>query len=345
MYKEYKVIVNTAAGRRRYMQYLIPQVLASSIVDRYDLWLNTTNKQDLEFFRLLSMKYPKINLVWQQDGVINGNKSINAFYKQCIDEDAIYFKLDDDIVWMEENLIENMVKFRIDNPDFFLVSPLVINNSLATYLFQLYGKLHLSYYCNSDPYSDVLWRSGKFAADLHNWFIDHYLRPHNTSQLHLGNGKIPVSMTRFSINSILWFGKEMKEIGGVIPGDDEEFLSCIYPTLHGKSNCWNTNAIVSHFAFYTQRTYLDKKGILEKYGTYLNDQWQKGSIEYDIYKNIIESLLYVDENVEQLPEAPYTQVVNKDKNRIKTFIKSLYPICIAQKIHDKQREGRKYIVE
>ena len=75
MYKDYKVIVNTAAGRRRYMQYLIPQVLACGIVDRYDLWLNTTNKQDLEFFKILAKKYPKINLVWQPDGIINGNKS------------------------------------------------------------------------------------------------------------------------------------------------------------------------------------------------------------------------------------------------------------------------------
>ena len=345
MYQEYKVIVNTAAGRRRYMQYLIPQVLACDIVDRYDLWLNTTNKQDLEFFRIMAKKYPKINLVWQPDGVINGNKSINAFYKQCIDENAIYFKLDDDIVWMEDHLIENMIRFRVDNPEFFLVSPLVINNSLSTYLFQIYGKLHLSYYCNSDPYSDVLWRSGKFAADLHEWFLEHYLRTHNTSQLHLGNGKMPVSMTRFSINSILWFGKDMKEIDGIVPGDDEEFLSCIYPTLVGKSNCWNTDALVSHFAFYTQRSFLDQKGILEKYGNFLKDQWQINSTENGVYQNIIEAMSYVEKNAEQLPEAPYTQVVNKEKYKIKTFIKSLYPIFLTQKIHIKHREERKYIVE
>ncbi len=168
MYKEYKVIVNTAAGRRRYMQFLIPQVLACDIIDRYDLWLNTTNKQDLEFFRILAKKYPKINLVWQPDGVINGNKSINAFYKQCIDDDAIYFKLDDDIIWLDDNLIINMRKFRVANPEYFLVSPLVINNSLSTYLFQLYGKLNLSYYHNADPFSDILWQSVKFAANLHN---------------------------------------------------------------------------------------------------------------------------------------------------------------------------------
>lgn len=343
MYKNYKVIVNTAAGRRRYMQYLIPQVLACDIVDRYDLWLNTTNRQDLEFFRILAKKYSKINLVWQPDGIINGNASINAFYKQCIDDEAIYFKLDDDIVWLEDNLIINMIKFRIENPDYFLVSPLVINNSLSTYLLQVYGKLRLSYYHNSNPFSDVLWQSGKFAADLHNWFIENYLWPHETSCLHLGNGKNPVSMTRFSINSILWFGKDLKKIDGIIPDDDEEYMSCIYPTLQGKSNCWNTNALVAHFAFFTQRDYLDQEGILEKYGSYLKNQWSPDSIEYKIYQDVIEAMKYVDINSQNLPEAPYTQVTKKNKNRLKNFLKGLIPIRIAQKMHVNHRERIVYI--
>ena len=41
MYRGYKIVCNTAAGRRRYMQYLFPQVLAADIIDRYDVWVNT----------------------------------------------------------------------------------------------------------------------------------------------------------------------------------------------------------------------------------------------------------------------------------------------------------------
>ena len=37
----YKIVVNTAAGRRRYLQYLIPFVVSNELVDRYDLWVNT----------------------------------------------------------------------------------------------------------------------------------------------------------------------------------------------------------------------------------------------------------------------------------------------------------------
>jgi len=136
MYDNYKVVVNTAAGRRRCMQYLVPFVISSDIVDRYDIWINTHNGADIEFFRKLSKAYSKINLVWQPDGIVDGISSINAFYKKCIEEQTVYCKLDDDIIWMEEDSIEKMVKFRIDNPEYFVVSPLIINNSLSTYLLQ-----------------------------------------------------------------------------------------------------------------------------------------------------------------------------------------------------------------
>ena len=54
MYNNYKIVCNTAAGRRRYMQYLIPQVICSDIVDRYDIWVNTTDKKDIAFFEMLA---------------------------------------------------------------------------------------------------------------------------------------------------------------------------------------------------------------------------------------------------------------------------------------------------
>ena len=129
MYKGYKVVVNTAAGRRRYMQYLIPYIVSCPYVDRYDIWVNTHNGADIEFFKQMASRFPVVNLVWQPDGVVNGNASINAFYKACVEEQTIYFKLDDDVVWMEPGLIEKMIQFRLDYPQYFLVSPLVILNS------------------------------------------------------------------------------------------------------------------------------------------------------------------------------------------------------------------------
>jgi hypothetical protein len=42
-----------------------------------------------------------------------GMPSINAFLlRLCIEPETFYFKLDDDIVWMEAGLIERMVEFQ-----------------------------------------------------------------------------------------------------------------------------------------------------------------------------------------------------------------------------------------
>ena len=67
----------------------------------------------------------------------------------------------------------------------------------------------------------------------------------------------------------------MAKFRGEVPGDDEEFLSCIYPTKQGLANAWNGNAIVAHFAFFTQREELDRMGILERYGSYCLKEWDK----------------------------------------------------------------------
>mgnify|MGYP003289453194 CR=1 FL=1 len=308
MYRGYKIVLNTAAGRRRYMQYLIPYIVSCEIVDRYDIWINTHNGADIEFFKIMAHKYSIIKLVWQPDGVVNGISSINAFYRQCVENETIYFKLDDDIVWMEPGLIEKMVKFRVDNPDYFLVSPLVINNSLSTYLLQLEGKIKLDSYYASFASHPILWKSGTFATELHSWFINQYLRTRKWTDLHLG--KKEMGMTRFSINSVLWFGEMMQNIEGIVPGDDEEYMSCIYPTLLGKSNAWNGDAIVAHFAFFTQREQLDKQNILEQYGEILETEWTSNEEMREIHEYVQNVMNHIGSCEEELMKrkSPYKRI-------------------------------------
>lgn len=338
MYQDYKVVVNTAAGRRRYMQYLVPYIVASDVVDRYDIWVNTHNGADIEFFKQVSKKYPKINLVWQPDGVVNGNASINAFYKYCVEPHTIYFKMDDDIVWMEPELIEKMVKFRVENPQYFLVTPLVINNSLSTYLLQLAGKIQLDQYYNAESSHPILWKNGSFASALHNWFIEHYLRTGKWETLHLG--KREMGMTRFSINAVLWFGDEMKKFGGVIPGDDEEFLSCIYPTSQGISNAWNGDAIVAHFAFFTQREELDRMGILEKYGRFCLDSWAKDKTMKDISYEVQGIMNDVESRRAQLEgmPSPYKRVAHRKVPHAR--LKKIVPNIVLDFLRERRQHNR-----
>lgn len=343
MYKNYRVVVNTAAGRRRYMQYLIPYIVSSDIVDRYDIWINTHNGADIEFFKQVAARFPVINLVWQPDGVVNGNASINAFYKDCVETDTIYFKLDDDIIWMEPRLIEKMVKFRVDNPQFFLVTPLVINNSLSTYLLEMDEKIKLDDYYNASASHPILWRSGIFAQELHEWFLSRYLKTGKWEELYLG--KKEMGMTRFSINAVLWFGDEMRRFGGIVPGDDEEFLSCIYPTCQGMSNAWNGDAIVAHFAFFTQREQLDKANILEEYGKVCYEQAAEDKRLDENFREVkrIHDAVNADEQELMRRESPYRRVLipmtwrSRLKKMLPSWVLDIKSLCDNKK--EQKRRG------
>lgn len=330
MYNKFKIVVNTAAGRRRYMQYLIPYIVSSKIVDRYDIWINTHNGADIEFFKQIAKQYSVVNLVWQPDGVVNGNSTINAFYEACTEPDTIYFKLDDDIIWMEPGLIEKMVQFRVENPQYFLVSPLVINNSLSTYLLQSEEKIKFHEYYNCSASHPTLWKSGQFATELHTWFINKFLKTGQWNKLHLG--KKDMGMTRFSINAILWFGDEMRKFKGFVPGDDEEFLSCIYPTTQGLANAWNGDAIVSHFAFFTQREQLDKQNILEQYGEILNAEWLQNNTMREIHTYIQQLMADIKAREAEFAamESPYKML--EAPKTLRSRVKKYIPKCILQKV-------------
>lgn len=344
MYKGYKIVVNTAAGRRRYMRFLVPQVLTAEIVDRYDIWINTHDILDIEFFKELAKKYDKVNLVWQPDGVVDGISTINAFYRSCCDEDAIYMKLDDDVIWLEPCLFEKMVNFRIDNPEYFLVSPLVINNALSTYLLQVHDKIKLDRYYMSMCAERTLCLDGWFAADLHDWFIENYLKPETYEKLYVG--KHPMGMTRFSINCILWFGKDMASFKGEVTGDDEEFLSCIKPTQLGRCNCFNGDAIVSHFAFGPQRKALESTAVLKRYEDVLHTLWQQDAKLHETYLDVERIISDVESRSAQLErlKSPY-KVVSHAKVPIMLKLGKKLPDNVRAAIRELQRKQKyKFIV-
>lgn len=345
MYRNYKVVANTAAGRRRYMQYLVPYVVSSDIVDRYDIWVNTHDGADIEFFRLMAEMFPKVNLVWQPDGVVNGNKSINAFYRACVEADTVYFKLDDDVVWMEPGLIVKMVRFRVENPQYFLVSPLVVNNALSTYLLQVEGRLRLDACYEAYATHPVLWKNGHFAAALHDWFIGNYLEPRRWEELYVG--KKEMGMTRFSINAVLWLGDEMRKFAGVVPGDDEDFLSCFYPTQKGMLNAWNGDALVAHFAFFPQRGQLDRLHILERYGEACRRDFMASAETGMAYKKVQEAMEYVRMQEEELMrrQSPYRSVpaVKTLRSRVKGWLPEIVQEFLLFRYGQKRKGG--FIVE
>lgn len=281
MYGKYKVVACTAAGRRRYMQYLMPYVLGDDVVDRYDIWVNTTDMQDIEFFRQMAACQPKVRLVWQPDGVVRGIASINRFYRDCTEQDTIYIKVDDDVVWMERGTLGRLAAFRVAHPEAFVVSPMVVNNAICSYIWQAMGVVSFGRYYNAACNHRVMWKRGQFALALHRWFLAGMNAGADfAKRLHVGPR--PVACNRFSINLVAWFGTDFAKFGGVVEGDDEEFISCTRPAAEGRVCLFDGDNVVAHFAFASQRDVLDGAGILEAYGDYVGRELADDAVWADV---------------------------------------------------------------
>lgn len=322
MYKNHQIVCCTAAGRRRYMQYIFPYIVSCPIVDRYDVWINTVNMEDIEFFRKMEERYPKINLVMQPDGIVNGISSINAFYKFCCEPETIYMKIDDDVVWMEPDIFEKMAEFRLVHHEAFLVSPMVINNALCSYVWQVQGKFEHGRYLSAQSNHPHVWKRGGFAAAFHEWFIGR-MKSDSSSYTQLYVRDTPWAMNRFSINFIVWFGEQMAAFNGVVPGDDELFLSCIKPSELGQPNWLRGDALISHFSFGPQRALLDKVHILEKYGEILEREFAKESSKkecYDYEQTLVADIQKRAAEISSQP-CPYKTVPKTAKQKIRQKFK------------------------
>jgi hypothetical protein len=257
-----KLVCVTPAGRRRYMRNLIPQILCSDAVSRYDIWVNTINKDDINFFEFLENKFKKVNLIQQPEGIINGNSSINAFFTKAMDKDEIYVRMDDDIMWIIPNFFEELFKLRINDSESFLLAPLVINNSISTHIFQQQKKFEYNNYLPAYASDNLTWRDPEFAYNLHQWFLNHL---ENNTYETLKIQDYLIALNRFSINSISWLGSDFSKFNGIIKDDEEEYLTVIKPAVLQKSNKIIGSLIVAHYSFFTQRDYLDKTDLLKRY--------------------------------------------------------------------------------
>ena len=87
----------------------------------------------------LENDFVKLVYIKNEDGEIilnDKNRIWDEAYKQCQDEDCVYLKFDDDIVYFDETLFTDFIKYRIENEEAPLLFPTIINNSYFSWLFE-----------------------------------------------------------------------------------------------------------------------------------------------------------------------------------------------------------------
>ena len=268
----HRVCLVIPAGRRRYLEVLIPQILREEGWDTLQIWLNTIAPEDLSYLRGLPSLDPRIQLIEPPEYAPDGNKTIGQFFRNCLSPDTVYIRFDDDVCFVEKGLVQKLAQYRAENREPFLITPVVINNAMITYVLQVLDKIKVpgNRYITANCLDEIAWNCPKFAERLHRKFLKL-----------VRNGKIdqfkfpsrPMAINRFSINCISWLGEEFARFDGLVPYgvSEEEFLSVIKPTQLGKANFIYGDAIVSHFAFFTQREHLDQTNILGQYKRLTDD--------------------------------------------------------------------------
>jgi hypothetical protein len=306
MRKGYKIVAITPAGRRNCLEILYSYIAKNKhILDRWDLWVNTQNEEDLEYIKELAEREEIINLIyptWPYERDYP-NLSLAPFWSGAIEEDTIYIRFDDDVVFIEDQTIENLIGFRIENRNHLFVYPFIINNPFHSKNLQSRGIVdhqhgairtnkEFSLFGLGDP---VSFYSSRFARDLHESFIESYYKKEhfkfmcdekiiwetgetvyeygtNKTKEYLSDGGPQVS-----INCICWFGEDMKKItpinncyfeGDAIQSeltDEEAYLTIVKTRDLNMPSCTAPNTLIVHFLFGPQRKQDEMLDILEKY--------------------------------------------------------------------------------
>jgi hypothetical protein len=264
MIENRRISIVIPAGRQRYMELLIPQLLREQGWDELQIWVNTTVRGDLDYLEQLLSLDQRIRLVRLPGGLVpDGWNTIHHFFVNCVEPDTVYIRVDDDIVYIEPGAIEGLARFRISHENPFLVFPVIINNAIITHVLQVLGRIKLSKYVRAQCMDPVGWKNPQVAERIHRIFLD-ALKDDQIARF-----KFPsrlIALSRMSINCISWLGSEFAKFGGILGSpDEEEWLSVIRPTQLGRVNAIYGGSIMAHFAFYTQRDHLDKTDILERY--------------------------------------------------------------------------------
>lgn len=260
-----KLVVVTPAGRERYLRVLARYVLASDQVAEWHLWDNCRNRRDRAYVHALARSDPRCVLKPPPPGH-TGPWHIAAFYRYFDDPAALYLRLDDDIVFVEDGFFETFkARALAARGAAFWFSPVVVNNALCNWLLQHLAAVDIEGPVSAQAMDPWSWQHAAFAEAMHPVLIE-AARSGRLDCFRIPDQEVRVS--RYSVNAIGFFGADAVALGErfLPPGpDEEEWLSAILPAKIGSHGLIFGDLLAAHFSFYTQERELLRTPILEAY--------------------------------------------------------------------------------
>lgn len=280
MIDNHPVIVWTPFGRKRTYSILIKYLerdVERGLVDEVWAYLNTdpNQEEDLRYAYELARTYPWFRLKERPADCPRmrpKQRNTGWAYRYFTDPDAVYVRMDDDLVYLHEDAVEHLVRARLDWEGSVLCAfPIIINNALCSWHLQKQHRIpgpSKGWKSVQLPYcmDAVGWADGDFAVQLHRLLIDH-IEAGTVEELFMHHPVTLAPRQQFSVSCFATLGSDyagFEPVGNI--GKEEEFWHSVHrPQEIGRANIIVENALVGHWSFYGQHRELDASGLLDVY--------------------------------------------------------------------------------
>lgn len=267
-----RIVAVVPAGRRVSMEILMLHLLRNRyVIDEVQLWDNVPPEQPDDRRWLYTL--PKVFGDWVnliEDGKPKpwpaNRRQIARFWVNCQDSDTLYFRFDDDIVYIHPGYFETLARHRLNLVP-FLVFPQIWMSGLANYVNQHnremfgtdYGAVPAFVYDNITSTVNV-----RFAEYVHRVLIEKIDAGEANSLLWVNPMTLDVGQL-ISINAFCLRGEDFARFHGQVEPNEEGFIASDLPKKYQRPNVICGDALVSHFAFWAQWPYLAQTDLLAHY--------------------------------------------------------------------------------
>ncbi len=261
------VIAWTPYGRVKTVSILAPYMLRdhrAGIVDEWHLFMNCQDPADIPYAHELAAAFDWVKLLERpadcpklQPVQRNTGYAIRYF----TDPDAVYVRLDDDIIYLHPDSLLNLCESKIRTTSVLGCFGLTWNNAIISWFEQQVGVIPDTWGTVRQPYcmDAVGWASGDFAVGIHGLLLDILEGPdpdREVKSVYLYQNMPLAPRQQFSVSYHAVLGSDYCELdppGHLDYPEEEHWLTVHRPEVVGKGNVIVGDALAAHWTFRPQR--------------------------------------------------------------------------------------------
>jgi hypothetical protein len=279
-----RVVAWTPFGREKSVSILIEYIrreVQRGLIDEYVLYMNTgpdNPPSDREYGLELGKRYDWVT-IQERPETHPGPKqrSTGFFYRTSTAPDTVYIRLDDDVVYLHEDAIANLVKTRLEAPEPVAIFGTTWNNAIVSWFMQQQNPPRIPtdwtdatgrpLLCDMYCMDTVGWANGEFAVRIHELLLEK-IEQDDVESLYLYQDYQIKPGTQFSVSYFASLGSLYAGLdtpGVLVPDEEESFHTVHEPLRIGVPNLLIGNSIVSHYTFQPQQPWVVRTNILDRY--------------------------------------------------------------------------------